>query len=113
MTRKIGAGSKFIHALFHLDRPSISVVVRTRSEPDHPHQHTRGFQEPGVARKPSRVAPEGFKNLGWRGNPRLVGRGGDRFDDDLPGGVGVDAGDPVAVGVENFAQVALVDDGHS
>ena len=31
----------------------------------------------------------------------------------MPGCVGVDAGDPVAVGVENFAQVALVDDGHS
>jgi hypothetical protein len=31
-TRTIHAGSKFIHALFHLDRPSISVVLRTRVE---------------------------------------------------------------------------------
>jgi hypothetical protein len=33
-TRPIAAGREFIHALFHLDRPSISVVVRTRGEAD-------------------------------------------------------------------------------
>ena len=38
---------------------------------------------------------------------------GDGFDDDKPGGVGVDARDPVAVGVEDFSQVTLVDDGHT
>ena len=30
--RQITAGSDFIHALFHLDRPSVTVVVRTNSE---------------------------------------------------------------------------------
>jgi hypothetical protein len=35
--RTIQAGSDLIHSLFHLDRPSASVVVRTLSEPDmHP-----------------------------------------------------------------------------
>ena len=33
-TRTIHAGSNFIHALFHLDRPSISIVLRTRVEAD-------------------------------------------------------------------------------
>jgi hypothetical protein len=33
-TRTIHAGSEFIHALFHLDRPSISIVLRTRVEVD-------------------------------------------------------------------------------
>jgi hypothetical protein len=33
-TRPIHAGSALIHALFHLERPSISVVVRTRGEAD-------------------------------------------------------------------------------
>src|SRR5258708_1413217 len=32
--RAIHPGSDFIHALFHLDRPSVSVVVRTRFLPD-------------------------------------------------------------------------------
>jgi hypothetical protein len=33
-TRSIAAGPEFIHALFHLERPSISVVVRTPGEAD-------------------------------------------------------------------------------
>lgn len=33
-TRTIQAGNEFIHALFHLDRPSISIVLRTRVEVD-------------------------------------------------------------------------------
>lgn len=33
-TRAILPGAGFIHGLFHLDAPSISVVVRTRSEPE-------------------------------------------------------------------------------
>jgi hypothetical protein len=32
--RSIRAGNTFIHSLFHLDRPSTSVVVRTLAEPD-------------------------------------------------------------------------------
>jgi hypothetical protein len=35
----IVAGSRCIHSLFHLDRPSVSVVVRTRREPEHYPQH--------------------------------------------------------------------------
>ncbi len=33
-TREIASGAEFIHGLFHLDRPSISVVVRTRADRD-------------------------------------------------------------------------------
>jgi hypothetical protein len=48
--RPIEAGRRFIHALFHLDRPSISVVVRTRRELDHGPPWS--YLKPGVALDP-------------------------------------------------------------
>lgn len=32
--RRIDAGSRLIHSAFHLDRPSVSIVVRTESDPE-------------------------------------------------------------------------------
>src|SRR5205085_1073928 len=32
--REINCGSDLIHSLFHLDNPSVSIVVRTPDEPD-------------------------------------------------------------------------------
>jgi hypothetical protein len=46
-TREIRAGSSYIHSLFHLDYPSISVVVRTYHERRHTPQYR--YQAPGVA----------------------------------------------------------------
>ncbi|HEX8795861.1 MAG TPA: hypothetical protein VF765_33155 [Polyangiaceae bacterium] len=48
--RPIAGGAALTHSLFHLDRPSVSLVVRTRSEPAHLPQHR--YFPPGV-----RVAP--------------------------------------------------------
>ncbi len=48
--RTIEAGNRFIHALFHLDRPSVSIVVRTGFEPDRNPQFT--YFRPGVALDP-------------------------------------------------------------
>jgi hypothetical protein len=45
--RRIEAGRRFIHALFHLDRPSVSIVVRTFSEPDRNPQYM--YLRPGLA----------------------------------------------------------------
>lgn len=50
MVRPIEAGNRFIHALFHLDRPSVSIVVRTGSEPDRNPQYT--YLRPGLAVDP-------------------------------------------------------------
>jgi hypothetical protein len=44
--RPISGGAAFIHALFHLDRPSVSIVVRTRREPAHLPQHR--YFSPGL-----------------------------------------------------------------
>ncbi|MCG8416940.1 MAG: hypothetical protein MJE77_03215 [Proteobacteria bacterium] len=54
--RRIRAGRDFIHQLFHLDSPSVSIVVRTRVEKDHlpqlsylpPGLAMDGFREDGV-----------------------------------------------------------------
>jgi hypothetical protein len=48
--RPIDSGNRFIHALFHLDRPSVSIVVRTGSEPAANPQYT--YHRPGVAIDP-------------------------------------------------------------
>jgi hypothetical protein len=48
--RTIEAGSRFIHALFHLDRPSVSLLIRTRFEPDRNPQF--GYMRPGLALDP-------------------------------------------------------------
>jgi hypothetical protein len=46
-THEIRAGSSYIHSLFHLDYPSISVVVRTYHERRHTPQYR--YQAPGIA----------------------------------------------------------------
>ena len=43
----IEAGSPFIHALFHLDRPSVSIVVRTSAERQHNPQFSSPPSRPG------------------------------------------------------------------
>lgn len=48
--RAIEAGDRFIHALFHLERPSVSLVVRTSAERDHYPQYT--YHRPGLAIDP-------------------------------------------------------------
>lgn len=48
--RPIEAGGEFIHALFHLDRPSVTVVVRTFSESTGVPQFS--YHRPGVAYDP-------------------------------------------------------------
>lgn len=48
--RAIDAGNRFIHALFHLERPSVSLVVRTYFESDRTPQYN--YFRPGVALDP-------------------------------------------------------------
>ena len=55
--RSIHPGNRFIHALFHLDRPSISVVVRTKSNEDLKPQYQ--YVKPWVAFDPF-YKPEPF-----------------------------------------------------
>ena len=54
-TREIHAGSRFIHALFHLDRPSVTIVVRTIGNPQAQPQWSH--RKPGVAVDPFRKLP--------------------------------------------------------
>lgn len=56
--RRIEAGSRLIHAAFHLDRPSVSVVVRTESDPECGPQ--LDYLPPGVAVDP-RPPPEPWR----------------------------------------------------
>lgn len=49
-TREISPGDDFIHALFHLEHPSITLVVRTIDDPDHAPQFS--YLPPGVAFDP-------------------------------------------------------------
>ena len=46
-TRAIIAGNRFIHATYHLDQPTITVVIRTNSERVHYPQYT--YMEPCLA----------------------------------------------------------------
>lgn len=55
--RTIHIGNKFIHALFHLDRPSLSVVVRTKSLSHHKPQYS--YLKPWMAVDPF-YKPEPF-----------------------------------------------------
>ncbi len=55
--RTIHIGNRFIHALFHLDRPSLSVVVRTRSLAHHKPQYA--YLKPWIAVDPF-YKPEPF-----------------------------------------------------
>lgn len=48
--RPIVSGGGFVHSLFHLDRPSVSVVVRTDRAPDAGPQYT--YETPGLAHDP-------------------------------------------------------------
>jgi hypothetical protein len=48
-TRRIVAGRPFIHSLFHLDRPTVTIVVRTNGESVGTQFN---FEEPGVAWDP-------------------------------------------------------------
>jgi len=50
MARTIEPGNRFIHALFHLERPSVTVVVRTYSQPTGQPQFN--YLRPGVAYDP-------------------------------------------------------------
>jgi hypothetical protein len=45
--RPIAAGREFIHALFHLDHPTLSLVARTLQAPAHPIQYS--YYPPGLA----------------------------------------------------------------
>ena len=49
-TREIQAGSQFIHTTFHLDLPTISVVVRTTNEADQMPQYS--YLPPAIAYNP-------------------------------------------------------------
>jgi hypothetical protein len=55
--RAIRPGRSFIHALFHLDCPTLSLVVRTHHAPSHPVQYT--YHPPGLALDPF-FRPEGL-----------------------------------------------------
>jgi hypothetical protein len=55
--RPIAAGRAFIHALFHLDHPTLSVVVRTHHAAAHPIQYE--YQPPGLALDPF------WQSAGW------------------------------------------------
>ena len=68
--RSIEPGSTFIHALFHLERPSVSVVVRNGREADHQPQWS--YDPPGLAYNPfelpdalerRRAGPQAMKAL--------------------------------------------------
>ncbi|MEQ1921217.1 MAG: hypothetical protein ABL952_01800 [Pyrinomonadaceae bacterium] len=48
--QEIWAGSQYIHALFHLDQPSATIVVRTDRSPLHPPQFS--YHKPGFAIDP-------------------------------------------------------------
>ncbi|MBA3819034.1 MAG: hypothetical protein H0X17_09095 [Deltaproteobacteria bacterium] len=52
---QIGSGPRFIHSLFHLDHPSVSVVVRNYQDADAPPQ--LGYFPPGLGVEDSLVEP--------------------------------------------------------
>ena len=63
--RRIHPGSRFIHSLFHLERPSATIVVRTNDAPSAPVQYKYlkpyiaidpFFDEPGMTRKVQTVS---------------------------------------------------------
>ncbi len=59
--RVIESGRRFIHALFHLDRPSVSVVVRTHQDRSSGLQYS--YQRPGVAYHPFKPPPTLLRRL--------------------------------------------------
>jgi hypothetical protein len=60
-TRPILAGDQMSHALFHLDRPSVTLVVRTMSEPDAQPQFS--LRRPGIALDPFYKPPALLRRL--------------------------------------------------
>ncbi|MDQ3368474.1 MAG: hypothetical protein M3680_23860 [Myxococcota bacterium] len=52
---QIGSGPRFIHSLFHLDHPSVSVVVRNYQDAEAPPQ--LGYFPPGIGVEDSLVEP--------------------------------------------------------
>ena len=46
-TRPIPAGDELIHSLFHLERPSVTLAIRTRFDPDRQPQYR--YRRPGIA----------------------------------------------------------------
>jgi hypothetical protein len=59
--RKILAGREFIHALFHLDHPSATIVIRTHSSPLHLPQFS--YRKPTLAIDPFFEEPNTLKKL--------------------------------------------------
>ncbi len=59
--RQILAGRQFIHALFHLDHPSATIVVRTHSSPLHLPQFS--YRKPSLAIDPFFEEPTTVKKL--------------------------------------------------
>jgi hypothetical protein len=53
--RAISSGPEFIHSLFHLDRPSVSLVVRTTNDPETYPQY--GYLKPFIAKDAVRKPP--------------------------------------------------------
>lgn len=62
-TREIHAGERFIHSLFHLDRPSITLVVRTTYAPNRPIQF--GYERSGLAYDPFFLDALTLKRIQW------------------------------------------------
>lgn len=59
--RQIHSGPAYIHALFHLDHPSVSVVVRNYQDEDAPPQ--LGYFPPGLGTEESAVDPRVHRSL--------------------------------------------------
>jgi len=64
-TREIHAGERFVHSLFHLDRPSITLVVRTTYAPNRPIQF--GYERSGLAYDPFFLDALTLKRIQWLG----------------------------------------------
>ena len=75
-TRPISDGSSFIHALFHLERPSVTLVLRTLQNPDALPQYN--YFRPGFAQDPApydhlaRTQVELLESLGVLGHPEYT-----------------------------------------
>jgi hypothetical protein len=95
--RPISGGAALVHSLFHLDRPSVSIVVRTRDEPAHLPQHR--YFRPGV-----RVAsrPPDRRNVARiRALRVLRERGADAFSANLERALrATDLQGPLEIGLE-------------
>jgi hypothetical protein len=73
--RSIEAGNKFIHATFHLDRPSVTVVIRTNREVEHLPQYS--YLPPSIAFSDDQLDPVIKRRIQLL---RMLGNAG-RFDE--------------------------------